>query len=322
MTSHDNSYKLLFSHAEMVRDLLLGFVKEEWVRDLDFQTLEKVGSSYVSDDIRDRHDDIVWRVKWGKDWLYVYLLLEFQSTIDVYMPVRILTYVGLLYQDLIRTKQLPPSGKLPPVLPVVLYNGKRRWNASIEMSDLIQQVSGGLERYRPRFTFLLLDEGCYRDEDLRPLKNLVSALFRLEKSRKPGQLMEVVSSLLEWLEEAEQASLRRAFTVWFNRVLFPTGTGKEAIPRFEELTEVRTMLAETVAEWKDEWKREGLSKGREEGREEGKFYMMVDMIRNARKNGLSDDMIAKIANLDLSSVKKVINNEPIDIPLHLLENRE
>ena len=71
MTSHDNSYKLLFSHAEMVRDLLLGFVKEEWVRDLDFQTLEKVGSSYVSDDIRDRHDDIVWRVKWGKDWLYV-----------------------------------------------------------------------------------------------------------------------------------------------------------------------------------------------------------------------------------------------------------
>jgi predicted transposase YdaD len=149
MTSHDNSYKLLFSHAEMVRDLLLGFVKEEWVRDLDFQTLEKVGSSYVSDDIRDRHDDIVWRVKWGKDWLYVYLLLEFQSTIDVYMPVRILTYVGLLYQDLIRTKQLPSSGKLPPVLPVVLYNGKRRWNASIEMSDLIQQVSGGLERIGP-----------------------------------------------------------------------------------------------------------------------------------------------------------------------------
>ena len=265
MASHDNSYKLLFSHAEMVRDLLLGFVKEEWVQDLDFQTLEKVDSSYVSDDIRDRHDDIVWRVKWGKEWLYVYLLLEFQSTVDVYMPVRILTYVGLLYQDLIRTKQLLPAGKLPPVLPVVLYNGNRRWNVSIEMSDLIQQVSGGLERYRPRFTFLLLDEGCYRDEDLRSLKNLVSALFRLEKSRKPEQLMEVVSSLLEWLKAPEQASLRRAFTVWFNRVLFPSGTGKETIPRFEELTEVQTMLAETVAEWKDEWKREGLKEGLKKG---------------------------------------------------------
>jgi hypothetical protein len=42
---------------------------------------------------------------------------------------------------------------------------------------------------------------------------------------------------------------------------------------------------------------------------------MVDMIRNARQNGLSDDMIAKIANLDLNLVKKVINNEAVDIPL-------
>lgn len=29
--SHDHSYKLLFSHPEMVRDLLTGFVKEDWV---------------------------------------------------------------------------------------------------------------------------------------------------------------------------------------------------------------------------------------------------------------------------------------------------
>jgi len=274
MATHDNSYKLLFSHAEMVRDLLLGFVKEEWVQDLDFQTLEKVSGSYVSDDIRDRHDDIVWRVRWGKDWLYVYLILEFQSTIDVYMPVRILTYVGLLYQDLIRTKQLAPLGKLPPVLPVVLYNGKRRWQASVEMSDLIQHVSGGLERYRPRFSFLLLDEGCYRDEDLRPLNNLVSALFRLENSQKPERLMEVLTSLLQWLAAPEQASLRRAFAVWFNRVLFYPGKGKETMPRFEELTEVRTMLAETVVEWKDEWKREGL----EEGQKKGELNILLKLL--------------------------------------------
>jgi hypothetical protein len=37
---------------------------------------------------------------------------EFQSRVDHYMPVRVLTYAGLLYQDLIRTKRLPPSG--PP----------------------------------------------------------------------------------------------------------------------------------------------------------------------------------------------------------------
>lgn len=34
----------------MVRDLLTGFVKEAWVEQLDFTSLEKVSGSYVTDD--------------------------------------------------------------------------------------------------------------------------------------------------------------------------------------------------------------------------------------------------------------------------------
>jgi hypothetical protein len=76
---HDASYKLLFSHARMVEDLLHGFVHEAWVRDLDCTTLERMSDNYISDDLRSRRDDLVWRVRWGPDWLYLYLLLEFQS---------------------------------------------------------------------------------------------------------------------------------------------------------------------------------------------------------------------------------------------------
>ncbi|MCP4679032.1 MAG: Rpn family recombination-promoting nuclease/putative transposase, partial [Deltaproteobacteria bacterium] len=110
MGDKDHSYKLLFSHPEMVRDLLQGFVLEEWVNDLDFSTLERVNGSYVADDLRDREDDVVWRVRFGGKWLYVYLLLEFQSTVDRFMALRIMTYVGLLYQDLVRAKQLTEGG--------------------------------------------------------------------------------------------------------------------------------------------------------------------------------------------------------------------
>jgi hypothetical protein len=63
-------YKYLFLHANMVEDLLRGFVKEDWVEELDFMTLEKVSGSYVSDDLRDRADDIVWWIRWGQDCLY------------------------------------------------------------------------------------------------------------------------------------------------------------------------------------------------------------------------------------------------------------
>ncbi len=54
----------------------------------------------------------------------LYLLLEFQSTVDRLMAVRLLTYVGLLYQDLAAAGEIPPGGPLPPVLPIVLYNGQ------------------------------------------------------------------------------------------------------------------------------------------------------------------------------------------------------
>ena len=35
---HDASYKLLFSHPEMVRDLVRGFIPDPWLQGLDFST--------------------------------------------------------------------------------------------------------------------------------------------------------------------------------------------------------------------------------------------------------------------------------------------
>ncbi|MFZ1859424.1 MAG: Rpn family recombination-promoting nuclease/putative transposase [Candidatus Competibacter sp.] len=117
MSHDDASYKTLFAAPEVMRDLLLGFVPDDWLHGLDYRTLERVSGSYVTDDLRDRADDIVWRVKVGGEWVYLYLLIEFQSTVDAWMAVRIMTYVGLLYQDLIKQKQVLPERRLPPVLP-------------------------------------------------------------------------------------------------------------------------------------------------------------------------------------------------------------
>ena len=139
--------------------------------------------SFVSDDWRERHDDIIWRVRWGKKWLYVYLLIEFQSTIDNFMAVRIMVYIGLLYQYLIETQKLKPTDKLPPVLPLVIYNGSKRWKAAKDISELIETVPGGLEKYCPHLRYLLIDEGAYGESQLTPLmKNLVAAIIRLENT--------------------------------------------------------------------------------------------------------------------------------------------
>lgn len=265
---HDPSYKLLFSHPQMVEDLLRGFVREPWVQHLDFSTLENVTATAISDDLRSRHHDLIWRVRYGPRWLYVYLLLEFQSTVDPYMAVRVLTYVGLLYQDLIRRKELNADGRLPPVFPLVLYNGESRWRAASELSALIEPLPG-LEAYQPQQRYWLLDEGVYRDDELSPLRNVVAALFRLEHSREPAAIVEVLTALIEWLQAPEQATLRRAFTEWLRRVLLPARLPGVELPQMQELSEVKDMLAERVKQWTEQWKQEGLEQGRREGRQEG-----------------------------------------------------
>jgi len=262
---HDHAYKLLFSEPEIIIDLLRGFVHEDWVNELDFNTLEKVSGSYVTDDLRSREDDVIWRVKYQQSWIYVYLLIEFQSTIDKYMAVRLMTYIGLLYQDLIKTRQLLPDKRLPPIFPVVLYNGQKRWNAATELKDLIVSLPGGLEHYLPSLKYLILDEGSYNPDQLSPLKNLVAAIFRLENSNSREDVFEVISNLIEWLSTPEQTQLRRSFSLWINRVLRPLDEPGQHTPEINDLVEIKTMLADRIPQWIKEGELRGETRGEARG---------------------------------------------------------
>ena len=71
---HDASYKLIFSHPESVADLLKGFVKGEWLNELDFDSLEKVSGIYTPDDLRERLDDSVCTRYITKKWTQLNIL--------------------------------------------------------------------------------------------------------------------------------------------------------------------------------------------------------------------------------------------------------
>jgi predicted transposase/invertase (TIGR01784 family) len=309
---HDHSYKLLFSHAEMVADLLRGFVREDWVAQLDFTSLEKHPNSYVSDDLRERMDDVVWRLRFADGWLYVYLLIEFQSSVDAFMAVRVMAYLGLLYQDLIRAGGLAPGDRLPPVLPIVLYNGKPRWNAAQDVADLIAPAPGGLSRYLPSLKYCLIDESRYADSELLPLRNLAAALFRLENSRTAEDFEQVLDALVQWLDAPEQTSLRRAFVMWLKQGLQSKLPGIE-FTQLNELHEVRSMLADRVDEWFQAWEQEGIEKGMvkgiakgmaegmAKGISQGESAMLLELLE-LRFNALDESVRQRIAEADAETL--------------------
>ena len=262
--AYDPACKLLFAHPRMAEDLLRGFVAGRWSHALDFGTLELRSAASVSDDLRRREGDLLWRVRFDATWLYVQL--EFQSTVDPTMAVRLLTRTGLLYQDLFRNGEVAPGEKLPPVLSVVLYNGRRsRWTAAVEVEEMTAPVGEGLARYQPALRYELLDVKMYGADDL-PAGNLVSALIGMESSRTPGELERWLDALLDWVRGPGERELRRAFGTWIRRVLLAHRFPDVELEREAELEEVRTMLEEQVREWTQQWFEEGREAGRAEER--------------------------------------------------------
>ncbi|MFZ1576249.1 MAG: Rpn family recombination-promoting nuclease/putative transposase [Chromatiaceae bacterium] len=233
-----------------MRDLVLGFIPDAWLHGLDYRTLEKVPASYVADDLRQRSDDVVWRVKAGADWLYLYILIEFQSRVDPFMAVRMLVYVGLLYQDLIRCREVKPGHKLPPVLPIVLYNGGKNWTAPTELAALLPQVPGRVADYLPQLRYLLIDENRYGEAELAAMRNLVAAIIRFEHPADDRSLLRLIDLLNDWLEG--QPELKRTFAIWTRALVRRRSKNTLIIPEIRGLEELRMTLAEKFDQWAED----------------------------------------------------------------------
>ncbi len=268
---HDPAYKQFFTRPRMVRDLLDGFAARGWSDTLDFETLTPMPASYVGRDLRQRHGDLVWRIRFRDEgWLYVLLLLEFQATVDAAMSVRMLSYTALLYERLVADGVLRVHKSLPPVLPVVIYNGRAAWTAAVEMRDLVESGGKALSRYQPSQRYYLLDEARLSDAEL-PSRNLVSSLIGLEKTRGRSGLGERLEGLIELLQGQDDEELTRVFATWLTAVLrMPSRLRSVEQDPLAQLKEAHTMLEETVQEWTREWVEQGVEQGRAEGVEQGR----------------------------------------------------
>lgn len=277
---HDRSYRRLFSHPRLVEELIRGFFGQEWVEHLDFTTLERVNASFVTKNLRAREGDMIWklRTREGRK-IYVYLLLELQSSVDRFMAVRLMGYESLLYQDLIKRGELTTDGKLPLVIPIVLYNGETAWSAALDVAELIEAVDPNADRFRPVFRYRLIDERSYSLDELRERKNLAAVLFWLEKTPEPADLQRGIELLVESLSGPGDSELRSAFAGWLQLVRLPgQGLTEEEVPEVLGLEEFRTMLEKRVEEWNqillERGRQEGEKKGRQEGRRESRDLLL------------------------------------------------
>ena len=291
---HDACYKQLFDHAVVVKDLISGFIAPHLSDKFNFSTLEKVPSSYVSNSLKQRHIDRVWRVRLRGSGRWLYILLEFQSTVDLLMGVRMLTYIGLLYEDICRNKaNLGPQGELPEIWPIVLFNGDTPWTAPLTVNAVaLARGDGHRDQVFPEYFVFCPQE--YPLDDLPP-DNVVSLLIRLERIPRSGAPMDqLLGDIRAWLRKFDKddytrQSLIRAISNWVGEYLMLKDKIDSSLDPWDQLERMQNLAMNWEApEWAQGWLEEGLAKGRTEGIEKGRTEGRTEGIEEGIEKGRTE----------------------------------
>src|SRR3954468_9854298 len=91
MPDSDSLYHRLFSHPQMVEELVREFVPCEFTASLDFRGLQRGNPKFHPNrrSARGREADVIWRLPAREDRApFLSLLIEFQRQTDAWMAVR------------------------------------------------------------------------------------------------------------------------------------------------------------------------------------------------------------------------------------------
>jgi len=183
--------------------------------------------------------------------------------------VRLMTYIGMFYEQLIAEGRLPPSGRLPLVIPIVVYNGLGSWGTPLDLAEMVERFDPSAESYVPQLRYKLVREASYSAEELGEKESPVADLFRLERSTSWEDVLAGVARLKEHVRP-EEPELRRAFEGWLQGVLFPRlGATTDEIPRRLTLEEIEPMLAERIDSWNEQLRQESRQEGLQQGLQQG-----------------------------------------------------
>ena len=268
----DASYKRLLGHERIVKDLLIGFIAPRrpagWAETLDFDSLSEGPTESINDELRRRHDDVVWSIDRRAACGAVHtlhVLIEHQSSVDYSMPLRFLNYTSLLYQRLYRGRtRWSREDTADPVLHVVVYNGDARWDAPLTLAGLVKRT----EHDGPAqlaLSYDVVDLMAVGRDDL-PRPNLLTWVAEVEQSVHAGTLPERVRELGEWLAAEGEPELTRTFDLWLGAMGRKLGV---TLPSIREYEEANAVLANTI----DRWEAEILQRGIEQGIEQEKALL-------------------------------------------------
>ena len=305
MNIHDSGYKKLFSNRTIFRQLIETFVNQEWVHSLDFDKCESLDKSFISEHYKETESDLIYKIQFQDHEIYIYILIEFQSTVDPFMALRVLNYITNFYMDFLVNNR--GINKLPAVFPIVLYNGAAPWTAPVNLSELIEQ-NPPLGTFGLDFQYFLIAENRYSQEALLNIRNIVSTLFLAESDYDLDMLVVELLNLFSSEGDRQAVSL---FLNWFKQLAFHGRIEPEDYESLESIywneEEVKTMLVTALERERERFFQNGLREGKQEGLLEGEQKGRIETAKVMLAKGMEMALISEITNLPEAQLLQLKN---------------
>lgn len=307
-TLHDAVFKQFLTHPETARDFLDIHLPPALRKLCDLNTLQLASGSFIEDDLRPYYSDVLYSLKAGNGYGYVYCLIEHQSTPDKHMAFRLMRYAIAAMQ-----RHIDAGHKtLPLVIPVLFYQGKvspypysMSWLDEFETPEYARTLYGEnfplvditiipddeIMQHR-RMAILELLQKHIRQRDLTELLDQLTTLL-LGGNTTQEQLISVINYMLQAGESLDPAAL--------------INTLASRVPQHEET--LMTIAEKLRLEGEQRGIQKGLQlgeqKGRQEGRQEGEREAALKIARTMLASGLDRAMVMQMTGLTESELAQI-----------------
>jgi len=315
----DRGVRWLLDTPENLRGVVQ-LLAQEITEQLDFSRAEPVEHTFIQENLRKWESDLLHRIpsNTGKREVWIYLLLEHQSTPNREMGLRLHNYMAQVWEMQRRRwddDRLPPKDRwLSPIVPIVLYTGKRRWH-TMPTLEAIMRAPEEFRPFIPRHETLFLNLRAMPAEKLQG-SAVAYALRVLQADDAPlAQLRAVLAYAVNGLE----ALPAECYAAWHRAMYFLLALIRDERP-YDEQEALTTLVTEMIRpDHREEMEemvltgtqyllRKGREEGRVEGREEGLRIGQSELLLAQMEDKFGElpaDVVTAVQALPLAKLKEL-----------------
>jgi len=259
---HDNFFRLSMHHIDVAKDFFIANLPKHILKKIDLNTLALEAGSFVDGALRATQTDILYRVNFGNEQGYLYVLAEQQDKPQKLLAFRLLRYLFSIMQQHIEQG----NKSLPLVYALIVYTGKRSpYPYSTDVFDLFDNKSLAKEiLYQP---FQLVDLGNISENNMKQ-NRLASIALRLLKNKDAPEILPLLLEMKKSgiFEVAEFLGLFDFLAGMIEYIIDQTETKQDTKKVIAALVEALPNEREKIMTIADKLERKGLEKGLEKGK--------------------------------------------------------